>query len=145
MTLRQHIRRLITVYGYHETIIGRPKEVREVLFLYGVTPSLNQVKQAIRKHTEYILYGRILTECECGNPRLHDFAACRESMEAEEAGSVPYYHCETCELYGHDRYADANGVVWIDCQMACEFRRRLLERTFRADEQMRRDMTYAFG
>ena len=145
MTLAKHIRRLIVVYGYRETIIARPKEVREALFCYKVTPSLNQVKQAIRKHTQYILHGKTGLECQCGNPRAHDYMACLKSIDAERSGTTPDYHCEACQLYGDDRYADANGVVWVDGLMACEFKRRLVARTKREDERMRRDMAYIYA
>jgi hypothetical protein len=145
MKLAKHIRRLITVYGYRETIITRPKEVRQTLFMYDITPSLSQVKQAIRKHTQYILYGKTGLECQCGNPRVHDYMACLKFIDAERSGTPPDYHCDACQLYGDDRYADANGVVWVEGLMACEFKRRLIEQTRREDEQMRRDMIYAFG
>lgn len=144
MKLAKHIRRLIVVNGYRETIIARPKEVREVLFLYHVTPTLKQVKRAIHKHTEYILYGKVLG-CECGNSRPHDFAACAESINGQRQGDIPDYHCEACQFYGDDRYADANGVVWIGGLTACEFKRRLVERTRREDARMRRDLAYIYA
>src|SRR5437868_3942428 len=122
MKLAKHIRKLITTYGYRETIIAKPKEVRATLFMYNLTPSLGQVQQAIRNHTYYILYGRTAVECLCGNTRVHDSAACLRAIDAQRFGATPDYHCEACQLYGVDRYADANGVVWVDGLMACEFR-----------------------
>jgi len=144
MTLAKHIRKLIAVYGYRETIIARPKEVRATLFLYNVTPSLGQVKQAIRKHTHYILHG-VKLECLCGNPQAHDYDACMRARDFERNYGRVNYHCDACELYGEDRYADANGVVWINGLMACEFKRRLVARTRREDERMRRDMAYIYA
>lgn len=55
MKLAKQIRRLIRVYRFKETIINNPKRVRELLFLYGSTPSLGQVCGTINKHCWFII------------------------------------------------------------------------------------------
>jgi hypothetical protein len=152
MSLAKHIRRLITVYGYSETIIQSPSLVRRILLCYKVTPSLNQVKRAINKDVYYILYGKTpvarktIFRCDCGNPTAHVTDACKQAMALERDGiMLPEYHCSICQTWGDSRYADSNGVVWVDGLPACEFNQRLIARTRHQDEQMRRDMTYAFA
>lgn len=54
MTLKRHIRRLLRVHGYDETILADPRVVREALIFRGVTPTLDQVRTAIVKHFWFI-------------------------------------------------------------------------------------------
>lgn len=152
MNLTEHIRKLIAVYGYKETIIARPQEVREILFYYKITPSLNQVKCAINRDLHYILYGtKPVTKssnfhpCDCGNPAPHITDACQQALALEKAGVIPNYHCVICQMYGDNHYADPHGIVWVNGSAACELNRQILKRTEHQDRQMRRDMTYAFG
>lgn len=105
MKLAKHIRRLITVYGFRETVITRPKDVREILFCYKITPSLNQVKCAINRDLHYILYGTKpelksspFHPCDCGNPNPHITDACKQSIAAQLAGEIPNYHCSIYQI-----------------------------------------------
>lgn len=55
MKLAKHIRKLIFVYRYDEKIVMDANRVRELLFLYGITPSLGQVRATLNKHVWFII------------------------------------------------------------------------------------------